>query len=60
MQDLAKKFPWVNEKFIGGFHAVRRSDWSGLWSDLVIEQTLMRSIKRNGGLTMGRGVTESV
>ena len=44
------------------FHAVRRTNrhWSGLWSDLVIEQTLMRSIKTRGGLTRGRGMTNSV
>ena len=35
------------KKITEGYHAVRRSDrfWSGLWSDLVIEQNLMRFIK---------------
>ena len=49
-------------KFRTGFHAVRRSDryWAGLWSDLVIEQTLMKSIKTCGGLTRGRGMSENV
>ena len=39
---------------------IRRSDcyWAGLSSDLVIEQVLMRSMKTNGGLTRGRGMTE--
>ena len=62
MQHLAEEYPWLYEKFVAGFHAVRCSDrhWSGLWSDLVIEQTLMRSIKTHGGLTRGRGVSESV
>ncbi|KAG1714706.1 Multidrug resistance-associated protein 1 [Nymphon striatum] len=43
-------------------HAVRRSGrfWAGLWSDLVIEQTLMRSIKSSGSLTRGRGFEENV
>lgn len=30
-----------------------------MWSDLIIEQTLMRSIKSRGGLTRGRGMKES-
>ena len=44
-----------------GFHTVRWSprQWSGLWTDLIIEQVLMRSLKSRGGLTRGRG-TESV
>ncbi|CAH0746943.1 unnamed protein product [Bemisia tabaci] len=44
-----------------GFFAIRRSNkfWSGLWSDLTIEQVLMRSMKSSGGLTHGRGITES-
>ena len=29
------------------------------WSDLIIEQVMMRSIKSRGGLTRGRGFTES-
>ena len=35
-----------------GYFTVRRSDkfWGGLWSDLTIEQTLMRMIKSRGGL----------
>lgn len=45
-----------------GFHTVRRSNrhWAGLWTDLIIEQVMMRSIKTRGGLTRGRGVTETV
>ncbi|KAF4529941.1 hypothetical protein B566_EDAN016852 [Ephemera danica] len=44
----------------GGF-TVRRNEWywSGCWTDLIIEQELMRSIKSSGGLTRGRGLTES-
>ena len=62
MQSLPEKYPWLYDIFIHGLHAVRRSNrhWSGLWSDLVIEQTLMRTIKSRGGLTRGRGMTESV
>ena len=62
MQSIADEYPWLYEKFVAGFHAFRRSDrhWSDLWSDLVIEQTLMRSIKTHDGLTKGQGVSESV
>ena len=43
-------------------HAIRRSDrnWAGLWTDLVIEQVMMRAVKSRGGLTHGRGLTDSV
>ena len=63
MMELNTKFPWVHDKLINeGFHTVRRCSrfWSGLWTDLTIEQVMMRSIKSRGGLTRARGVTESV
>ncbi len=63
MRELPTDHPWLYTCFTEqGFHAVRRSDrfWAGLWTDLVIEQVMMRSIKSRGGLTRGRGVTESV
>ncbi len=62
MSELPEKYPWLYSKFLEGAHAVERTDHSfnGLWSDLVIEQTLMRSMKTRGGLTRGRGLTESV
>ncbi|CAL8248479.1 unnamed protein product [Merluccius merluccius] len=34
--------------------------WSGLSSDLVIEQTLIRSLKSSGGWTHGSGMTEDM
>ena len=39
-----------------GNHVIRYSsfEWSGIWSDLCIEQTLMRFSKSDGGLTGGR------
>ena len=51
----------TREQFYDGFHSVRRTDkvWADLWSDLVIEQLMMRSIKNGGGLTRGRGMIES-
>ena len=46
----------VCEKFLQGYHAVRRSDRFGLGlsTGLVIEHVLMKSIKSYGGLTRGR------
>ena len=40
---------------------IRRSDryWAGVLSYLVIEQVLMRSVNTKGGLTLGRGLTET-
>ena len=63
MLELETTHPWVYVNFSEyGYHMVRRSDrfWAGLWTDLVIEQVLMRGLKSRGGLTHGRGVTESV
>ena len=39
-----------------GNHVVRYSsdEWSGIWTDLCIEQTLMRTSKSNGGLSERR------
>lgn len=44
-----------------GYFTMRRSDafWAGVWSDMIIEQTLMRSMKSSGGMTRGRGITDS-
>ena len=62
MLSLSQTNPWLHQKFQEGQHAVRRSEryWAGLWTDMVIEQTLMRSIKSTGGLTRGRGFQENV
>ena len=39
-----------------GLHTVRYTDheWSGVWTDLSIEQRLMKAAKSSGGLTGGR------
>ena len=60
MVSLSEKYPWLHKQFENGKHAVRRSQryWAGLWSDLVIEQTLIKSVKSTGGLTRGRGMQE--
>lgn len=50
-------------KFVDcGYFTMRRSDrfWSGIWSDMTIETTLMRGFKSNAGVTRGRGTTDSV
>ena len=63
MFELPTCHPWLYQCFIKqGFHTVRRSSryWAGLWTDLTIEQVIMLSIKSRGGLTRGRGVTETV
>ncbi len=48
--------------FVEEYHTVRRSErqWAGLWTDIVIEQIQIRSLKSGGGLTRGRGMIESV
>ena len=63
MLELPTDHPWLYQCFINhGFHSVRISSrfWADLWTDLTIEQVMMRSIKSRGGLTKGRGVTEAV
>ena len=44
-----------------GNHTVRRSNkqWAGIWTDLSIEQILMKFLKGKGGV-IGKGVTENV
>lgn len=61
MTELPNTHPDVYNKFQEGYHVVRRSDryWAGLSTDLIIEQVLMRSIKTHGGLTRGKGMTET-
>ena len=62
MRKLPQTHPWLHAQFTNGQHTVQRTNknWAGIWTDLAIEQTLMRSIKSRGGLTGGRGMTESV
>lgn len=62
MTDLGIEHPDIQHEFQEGKFVVRRSDrfWAGLSADLVIEQSLMRSLKSVGGLTHGRGMTESL
>ena len=63
MWELPNEHPWLYHCFAEQrFHTVRRSKrlWAGLWTDLIIEQVMMQSNKSHGGLTRGRGVTETV
>lgn len=63
MNQLPVTHPWLYEQFSrNGYHTVRRTNkyWAGLSTDLLIEQTLMKSFKSQSGLTHGRGLTESV
>ena len=41
-------------------NVIRRDTfWSGLVADLVIEHTLMHTLKTDGGLTLGEGYNEA-
>lgn len=61
MINLHEKMPQHEyEKFTrDGYFTIRRSNkfWSGIMSDMT---TLMRSMKTSGGLTQGRGISDSV
>ncbi|KAJ8880431.1 hypothetical protein PR048_016900 [Dryococelus australis] len=51
------------EKFtIQDFFTIRRSTkfWCGTWTDMTIEQYLMKNTRLQGGLTHGRGVGEGL
>ena len=58
---LEKDHPQIFEQFSFENHTVRRTDmiWSGLWTDLSIEQILMKSLKDRGGV-IGKEMTEIV
>jgi hypothetical protein len=60
MSQLHINHPEIFQKFENGFHVIRRSSqfWAGLSPDLVIEQTLMRSLNTTGGLKHGSGMSE--
>ena len=49
-------------KFFEEYHTVRRSErqWAGLWTDIVIEQFQIRSLKSGCDLTRGRGMIDNV
>ena len=47
---LEKDHPQIFEQFSFGNHTVRHTNmiWSGLWTDLSIEQILIKSLKGRG------------
>ena len=51
MDELPIDFPWLYNLFQQGYYTIRKSDrfWAGLWTDLVIEQSLMRTAKSRVG-----------
>ena len=61
MLELESQHPDVHTSFKLGKHVNSKGDryWTGISSDLVREQVLMRSVKTTGGLTRGRGMTET-
>ena len=50
----------LHKHFMNGLYVICRSDrfWASLSPDLVIEQFLMCSLKKSGGLTRRRGMSE--
>ena len=65
IQEMRKRpstHPWLNQEFVEEYHTVRRTErqWARLWTDIVIEQVQIMSLKSRGGLTRARGMTESV
>lgn len=62
MVELKAREPLLFKEFEDkGYFTTNRtgSRWAGVWSDMTIEQTSMRSMKTSGGL-IRRGITDSV
>ena len=62
MDELPVSYTWLYDCFKEkGLHAIRRSErfWAGLWSVLVIERALMKSIKSLGGLSRRRDMNDN-
>ena len=59
--ELEKNQPEVYNEFLKGNHTVRRTlkSWTGIWTDLSIEQILMKSLKGRAGV-VAKGITENV
>lgn len=58
---LKTEHPVVYQQFVAGNHTVRQTEtnWSAVWTDLSIEQILMKSLKGRGGV-IGKGMSENV
>lgn len=61
MRELKTTNPEIYKMLNKGHFTVRRKDkkWSGVWTDMYIEQTLMKCTKSRSGITHGGGMTES-
>ena len=59
--ELETNHPKVYDQFIEGQHTVRTTEnkWTGIWTDLSVEQILMKSLERRAGV-IGKGITENV
>lgn len=63
MMELERYNLYIRYNFIeNDYPTIRRTNkfWAGLWSDVIIEQVMMRSPKIRGGITRRHGVIESV
>ena len=56
MNTFPEQNPWLQQCFqeIGHHAVIIERYWTGIWSDLVIEQVLMTSVRSRGGLSRGR------
>ena len=61
IEELKPINPSLYNQFQLGNHTVRRtgSNWSGIWMDLSIEQSLMKLLTGRSGI-IGSGITENV
>lgn len=61
MRKLKETNPKVYKILNDGYFTVRKHErkWTGVWTDMCIEQTLMRCTKSRSGITHGGGMTES-
>ena len=59
--ELEKNQPEVYKEFLKGNHTLRRAlkSWTGIWTNLSIEQILMKSLKGRAGV-VAKGITENV
>ena len=63
MMELETDYPWDYHNLIeSDYRTIRHTNkfWVSLWSDLIIEQVMMRSLKSRGGITRRRRVTEVI
>lgn len=61
LKSILSEEEWV--RFVRlGFFTIRRTDkpFNGVWTDMTIEQVLMRAMKVSGGLMQGRHMSDSV